>query len=285
MRLGLLLGLGVFVLFGALPAVLNVVMSFTDYTSLPGVDTNFVGLANYHQLVTSQLPGFKSSLSATVEFVVGVTVIQNAIGLALAHRLQHESKTASTLRMLAFVPIVLGATVVGLAWLLLFSPGGGPMASVFGAFGIHSAFFGSSSSAMLLVIAVQVWQNLGFSMIVFIGGLKSIPRSVYEAAALDGVTSWSRFTRITWPLLAPSVTINILLAVIGSLTTYNLLFVLTRGNFGTNTLGIFAFNSAFGPTANLGLGAAVTSVLFLMAAFVALPVALLLRLRERRILS
>src|SRR5262249_4371409 len=156
------------------------------------------------------------------------------------------------------------ATVVGLVWLLLFSPSGGPVARVLGAVGIHSAFFGSSSVAILLVIAVQVWQNLGFSMIVFIGGLKSIPRSVYEAAALDGVTSWSRFTRITWPLLAPSVTVNVLLAVIGSLTTYNLIFVLTRGAFGTNTLGMYAFNSAFGPTGDLGLGAAVTSTLFLM---------------------
>jgi raffinose/stachyose/melibiose transport system permease protein len=136
-----------------------------------------------------------------------------------------------------------------------------------------------------LVIVVQVWQNLGFSMVVFIGGLKAVPHEVYEAAAMDGITPWGRFRLVTWPLMAPSVTVNVLLAVIGSLTTYNLIYILTDGQFGTNTLGILAFNSAFGNTADLGLGAAVTMVLLAAAVVVALPVVSLLRLRERRLLT
>jgi raffinose/stachyose/melibiose transport system permease protein len=138
---------------------------------------------------------------------------------------------------------------------------------------------------MPLVIVVQVWQNLGFTMVVFIGGLKAIPAEVYEAAAMDGITPWDRFRLVTWPLMAPSVTVNVLLAVIGSLTTYNLIYILTDGQFGTNTLGILAFNSAFGNTADLGLGAAVTMVLLAAAVVVALPVVSLLRLRERRLLG
>lgn len=130
-----------------------------------------------------------------------------------------------------------------------------------------------------------MWQNLGFTMVVFIGGLKTIQREIYEAANLDGVTPWRRFTSITWPLMAPAVTVNVLLAVIGSLTTYNLIYILTDGQFGTNTLGIFAFNMAFGQTQDLGLGAAVSTILLVLGVLVALPLATFLRFRERGILE
>ena len=86
-------------------------------------------------------------------------------------------------------------------------------------------------------------------------------------------------------MMAPFVTVNVLFAVIGSLTTYNLIYILTDGQFGTNTLGMLAFNSAFGSTADLGLGAAVTVVLLVLAVCIAVPLALLLRYRERRLLT
>jgi raffinose/stachyose/melibiose transport system permease protein len=282
---GVAVGLAFYLLFGIVPTLANLIVSFTNYSGLPGTPTSFVGFSNYNLLFTSQAPGFVSSIEATVIFVLGVTLAQNAIGMALAHRLQRDTKTASMLRVLAFFPIVLGVTVVGIVWLLLFDPVSSPAASVFGAFGVHSAFFGSSNLAMPLVITVQVWQNLGFTMAVYIGGLKTIPQSVYEAAALDGVSAWQRFRSITWPMMAPAVSVNVLFAVVGSLTTYNLIYILTDGAFGTNTLGMFAFNSAFGSSADLGLGAAVTMALFVVAIAVAIPLAALLRLRERRLLA
>lgn len=282
---GLGLGTLVFMVFGVVPVAANLLVSFTNYSGLAGTPTSFVGLTNYTQLVTTQRPGFMSSLSATAIFVVGVTVVQNALGLAIAHRLQRESRMNTVLRMLAFTPVVLGVTIVGLTWLLLFSPSDSPAASVFGAFGIHSAFFGSSTAAMPLLIFVLVWEALGFTMVVYIGGLKTIPRDLYEAADLDGVSAWRRFSAITWPLMAPTVTVNVLFAVIGTLTTYNIIYVLTDGQFGTNTLGMLAFNSAFGASADLGFGAAVTTVLLVVTVVVALPLVGFLRYRERRLFT
>jgi raffinose/stachyose/melibiose transport system permease protein len=281
---GVGVGAAFYVMFGIVPAVANFVVSFTNYSGFPGTPTSFVGFTNYNILFSTQAPGFISSIVATLIFVVGVTVVQNAVGLALAHRLQGEGKTASALRVLAFFPIVLGVTVVGITWLLLFDPVSSPAQVVFGAFGIHSAFFGANTWAMTLVIIVQVWQNLGFTMAVYIGGLKTIPASVYEAAALDGVSAWQRLRSITWPMMAPMVSVNVLFAVVGSLTTYNLIYVLTDGAFGTNTLGMFAFNTAFGQSADLGLGAAVTTALFVVAVAVAIPLVAMLRSRERRLL-
>ena len=285
MWVGISAGLFVYVVFGIAPAVGNVVISLTDFSGLIGSPTSFTGLSNYTALLTTQRPGFISSLGATLFFVVGVTVVQNALGMLLAHRLQDDKRGASLLRILVFLPIVLGVTVIGLIWILLFDPSTGPIAAALRSVGVQSSFFGSNSWAMPLVIMVQVWQNLGFTMVVFIGGLRAIPRDIYEAASLDGISRLRRFTRITWPLMAPSVTVNVLFAVIGSLTTYNLIYVLTDGLYGTNTLGMLSFNSAFGSTADLGLGAAVTTVLLVITIIVALPLAALLRARERRILQ
>jgi raffinose/stachyose/melibiose transport system permease protein len=285
MWLGVALGLAFFLVFGIAPAVANIVISLTDYSGLAGASTSFTGLDNYKTLFTTQWPGFVASLGDSLYFVVGVTVVQNALALALAHRLQGTSRTAALLRILAFLPIVLGVTVVGIVWLLLFDPQSGPIQAIVGHAGIHSAFFGSGSLAMPLTILVQVWQNLGFTMVVFIGGLKAIPTEIFEAAAIDGVTGWQRFRRLTWPLMAPVVTVNVTFAVIGSLTTYNLIYILTDGQFGTNTLGILAFNTAFGNTADLGLGASMSVILLLLAIIVALPLVAFLQHRERRLLA
>jgi ABC-type sugar transport system permease subunit len=285
MRAGLLLGLAVYALFGLAPAVGNLVVSLTNYAGLAGAPVSFAGLANYTALLTTEQPGFIAGLIATVVFVTGVTIVQNAVGLLLAHRLRGEGKTAALLRILVVLPVVLGVTIVGLIWILIFDPSQGPASSLFGAIGIHSAFFGSSGWAMPLVIFVQIWQNAGFSTLVFIGGLRAIDPQIYEAASMDGIRPWQRLRRITLPLLAPSVTVNVLLALVGSFTTYNLIYVLTDGLYGTQTLGMLAFNSAFGSAeANLGYGAAVSVVLFVMTLIVACPVLFWLRGRERRLL-
>ena len=282
---GVAIGLAFFLLFGIAPAVANIAISLTDYSGLAGASTSFTGLDNYTTLFTTQWPGFVASLGDTLYFVVGVTVVQNAVALALAHRLQGTGRTATLLRILAFLPIVLGVTVVGIVWLLMFDPQSGPVQAILGHVGIHSAFFGSGSWAMPLTILAQVWQNLGFTMVVFIGGLKAIPPEIFEAAAIDGVTGWQRFRRLTWPLMAAVVTVNVTFAVIGSLTTYNLIYILTDGQFGTNTLGILAFNTAFGNTADLGLGASMSVILLLLAILVALPLVAFLQHRERRLLA
>ena len=282
---GVAIGLAFFLLFGIAPAVANIAISLTDYSGLAGASTSFTGLDNYTTLFTTQWPGFVASLGDTLYFVVGVTVVQNAVALALAHRLQGTGRTATLLRILAFLPIVLGVTVVGIVWLLMFDPQSGPVQAILGHAGIHSAFFGSDTWAMPLTILAQVWQNLGFTMVVFIGGLKAIPPEIFEAAAIDGVTGWQRFRRLTWPLMAAVVTVNVTFAVIGSLTTYNLIYILTDGQFGTNTLGILAFNTAFGNTADLGLGASMSVILLLLAILVALPLVAFLQHRERRLLA
>ena len=283
---GLLLGLAVYVLFGIVPMIGNVIISFTDYTGLPGQAVHNLGFANYTSIGSTQAPGFEQGIVATLVFVVAVTVGQNAFALLFAHKLKGSGKFAAVGRLLVFLPIALGVTVVGLIWILIFNPQEGPMASLFGLFGVHPGFFGADYWAMTLVILVQIWQNVGFSTLVFIGGLRAIDPALYEAAAMDGVGAWRRLRSITFPLLAPSVTVNVMLAVVGSFTTYNLIYVLTDGQYGTQTLGMLSYNVAFGSfEANLGYGAAVSVVLFVVTLVVAMPMLALLRRRERRLVG
>jgi raffinose/stachyose/melibiose transport system permease protein len=286
---GLLLGLAVYILFGIGPMIGNIVISFTDYTQLPWATTHIVGFTNYTALFTSQAPVFNQAIIATVIFTVGVTLGQNILALLFAHKLTGESRLAAVGRLLVFTPIALGVTVVGLVWILIFDPEGGPAASFFGLFGVHSAFLGANYWAMGIVIFVQIWQNAGFSTLVFIGGLRAIDPSLYEAGDMDGIGGWRRFTRITFPLLAPSVTASVMLAVVGAFTTYNLIYVLTGGGsqYGTQTLGMLSFNWSFGTEAetNLGYGAAVTVALFVVTLVVAMPMLVYLRWRERKLLG
>jgi len=281
---GIAVALAVYTVFGLLPAVANVVVSFTNYALYPGAPVNFTGWSNYTAMFTSERPGFMQALVATVVFVTAVTVAQNAIALAVAHRLVRDTRWNGLLRVLVFLPIVLGVTIVGLVWILVFEPGQGPAASLWGLFGAQSSFFGSDTLAMPLVIFVQVWQNVGFSALVFIGGLNAIDPEIYQAAEIDGVTRWRRLSRVTFPLLAPALTVSVLLAVVGSFTTYNLIYVLTAGQHGTMTLGMLSFTAAF-TDSNLGYGAALGTVLFVMTAIVALPLMMYLRHREARLLS
>jgi raffinose/stachyose/melibiose transport system permease protein len=283
---GLALGVLAYVLFGIVPMLGNILISFTDYTGLPGAAVHNVGFTNYSEMTSTQAPGFEQGVIATLVFVVAVTIGQNVLALLFAHKLTGGGRLAAAGRLLVFLPIALGVTIVGLMWILIFNPQEGPAASLFGLFGIHSAFFGADNWAMPLVIFVQIWQNAGFSTLVFIGGLRAIDPALYEAAAMDGIGAWQRLRRITFPLLAPSVTVNVMLAVVGSFTTYNLIYVLTDGQYGTQTLGMLSFNAAFGSfEANLGYGAAVSVVLFVMTLIVALPMMAVLRRRERRLLG
>jgi raffinose/stachyose/melibiose transport system permease protein len=149
--------------------------------------------------------------------------------------------------------------------------------------GIRANLLGSAATALYAVIWVQIWANLGFSMMIYLAGMQAIPADVYEAGKLDGTTPWSAFMHLTVPLLAPSITINVLLAIIGTITGFELIFVLTDGGpaFTTQTLGMWVFNQAFFSNNRLpGYASAIAMVQFLLVFAIALVMQYYLRRRE-----
>ena len=158
---------------------------------------------------------------------------------------------------------------------------------------MNSEFFGGQpSQAFAWVIVVQIWANLGTTMMIFISGLQTIPGELYEAAQIDGASSWHVFKNVVWPLLTPVANTNLLLNIIGSLQAWQLFLVLLGYRNGTQVLGYLIFAQGFGQTSGSvtsafrqGYAAAASIVLFFLVLVIGMTVQTLLRRREERILG
>ena len=255
----------------------------TQYSGEPGTPLHFHWFYNYIQGFTTNFPELGSTLKITFEYAAGVVVLQTLIGLGLALLLNRRGKAYGFYRALVFIPQVLSVIVVGVVFSLLFDPFSGPIERVYqGLTGGFSSFFGSPNVALLLVIIVTAWEGVGFSMVVFIAGLRNIPEAYYEAAAVDGAGRWSRFHNVTWPLLAGATTVNVFLSVTFCIAQYALIMVLTDGQAGTMTIGMYMFITAFGgssasgATTNLGYGSMLAVLNFTITLIVGTGILLLL---------
>jgi raffinose/stachyose/melibiose transport system permease protein len=275
--------LAVFIMLEIVPAVATSIFSLTDYTGLPHRPINFVGLQNYYELLTGGQTFLIRALQVTVIFSLAVTILQNGFAVLIAWLLNAGLRGQIAVRSIVFLPVVLGATVNGLTWYVMFHPLNGPVTNVLAMMGIKANMLGSVSTALYAVIWVQIWSYLGFSMMVFLAGMQSIPAEVYEAGKIDGTSSWSAFRYLTIPLLAPSITINVLLAIIGTMTGFELIFVLTDGGpaYSSQTLGMWVFNQAFFSNNTLpGYAATIAMVQFAMVFAITLVMQFYLRRRE-----
>ncbi|WP_345635138.1 carbohydrate ABC transporter permease [Rugosimonospora acidiphila] len=274
-------GLG-WLLFGLYPSLATIVYSFTQYSGLPGTPLNFCGLCNYTNAFTALSSEVWSAIRVSIIYVVGVTIFQNAIGIGLALLLNRRGRSYAVYRALIFMPQIFSVAVVGAIFSLIFDPFTGPLDKLLhGAFGVTSTFLGSNQLALPLVMLVNVWMFSGYSMLIYIAGLRNIPSEVYEAASLDGAGRFRLFRNMTFPLLAPAFTVNMFLTVVGSLGEYALILVLSGGQHGTQTLGIYMFASAFNSgSAELGYGSMLAMLQFFLTLIVGGGVLWTLRRRE-----
>lgn len=285
--LGMLPALILYGVFSLGPSLATVFLSFTNISGVPGDPWSFIGLQNYKEFFF--LTNARDNLAAlghTLVFAAVVTVVQNALGLFLAVVLHRKMVGRSFYRAVIFLPVILGVTIVGLTWSLILNPQGGPVETLLNLFGRTSNLLGSYDAAFPLVIGVQIWMNVGFSMVIFLAGLQTIPSELQEAGFVDGASRWQIFRRITFPLLAPSVTVNVLLSVIGSLQNYQTVYVLTQGQNNTMVLGMQVFQAAFGSiqvgfgSMRQGYGSAISVVQFLLVLGIVIVFQLYLRRRE-----
>lgn len=271
-----------YLFFGFGPSMITVLFSFTDATGVPGQVWNFVGLENYTTFFTSSDSGDRiASIGRSLYFAVAVVLIQNAVGLFMAVIINKKLKGDVFYRAVFFLPVVLGVTVSGLIWQLIANPLGGPAQTMMSFFGTRSNFFGDYDIAFELIIFVQIWMYMGYSMTIFLAGLQSIPSDLYEAGYMDGASGWKAFKNITFPMIAPSFTVNMLLSIIGALQTFDIIYVLTGGKFNTTTLAFDVYATAFGSgTSDYGLASAVAMIQFLFVFIVSMIALYYLRRRE-----
>jgi raffinose/stachyose/melibiose transport system permease protein len=279
----LMLPLLLYLVFAFGPSVATVFFSFTNASGLPGTEWHFIGFKNYDRLLNSSDQAERMrSIRNSLEFAFVVVIVQNAIGLAVAMIVNRKLKGDSFFRATYFLPVVLGVTVSGLVWRMMMNPLGGPLSELFNALHIKSAFLSSYSSAFEWVIFVQIWMYMGYSMTIFLAGLQSIPKDLYDAADIDGTSRWQSFRHVTFPMIAPATTVNMLLSIIGALQTFDIIYVLTNGGFNTRTLALDIYRDAIAnnQTADYGLASAGAMVLFLFVFIITLVSMIFLRKRE-----
>jgi raffinose/stachyose/melibiose transport system permease protein len=291
----LLPGVFFYLLISLGPSLATAIYSFTDATGIKGAPLNWVGLANYREFLfmgQASLDNY-DALWRTLLFCFFVTTIQFSLGLVIALLVNQKLRGVNFFRTVYFMPVILGAVIQGLIWSLFLYPLGGPMAQLLGLFGLRSEFLGGQpSQAFAWVIAVQIWANMGVTMMIFISGLQTIPDELYEAARIDGAGSWHVFRNVVWPLLTPVVNTNLLLNIIGSLQAWQLFLVLLGYRNGTQVLGYLIFAQGFGQTSGSvtsafrqGYAAAASIVLFFLVLVIGMTVQTVLRRREERILG
>ena len=285
-------GLFFYFLIGIGPSLATGVLSLTNATGIRGIPINWVGFDNYDEFLFAGAASRDNldALGRTLQFMVLVTVIQFALGLLLAVLLNQRLPGRTLFRTLFFVPVILGVAVQGLMWKLFLLPGQGPMAEMFGWFGLESEFLGGPQ-AFYWVIVVQIWANVGVTMVIFLANMQTIPADLYEAAQVDGAGAWQLFRNITWPQLTPSVNTNFLLNVIGSLQAWMLFLVLIGYRNGTQVLSYVIWAEGFGQTGDqaaslrLGYASAASIVLFLLVLVLGLSANAFVTRRERKYLG
>jgi len=284
------LGMSFVLVFAIVPAVAVVVISFTDIRGLPYIPVNWVGIENYLTFFSGAKLGYNlHALQNTLVFAFSVTIFQNLIALLIAVVLSTKLRGRTFYRAVVFMPTVLGVTVIGLIWSLIFNPSAGPGASIWSWFGANSAFFGDQHIALALVIFVQVWAGLGLAVVIFLAGIQAIPEELYECASIDGAGASKKLRHITVPLLAPSFTANVLLCIVGSLQSYQLAYVLTGpNNPATQLLSLAVFTQAFGggtssgSSQSQGYAAAISMVQFVIVGIISIAVLVYLRRQESK---
>ena len=259
----------------------------TSFTRWNGVGTpEWIGLDNYQRLLGDE--NFWASFEHIGALILAMAVVPTLIGLVLAAVLfdyigkKFGTPTASVFRSAFYLPQIIPVAVTGIVWGWILHPNYGALNSILhriGLGGLAHNWLGDPSYAMPSVMAIMVWVQVGYPVVMFMAGLQRVDPELYEAADLDGASWWQKFTRIAVYLIRPEIYVVLVTTTIAALKIFGQIFVLTRGGPGNATLvpSYFAYRNFF-EKANVGYGSAIATVLTLIIIVLAY---LFLRIQER----
>lgn len=249
-----------FLLLVLAPTLAAVTLAFTDFELGAGPPA-WIGLENFRELLEDQ--GFLKSFRNTVLYVGLVAPASVALGLALALLIESRAPLRGFFRAVFFLPVVSLTVAMASAWQYLLHPTIGPINAALRAIGIAGPnWLSDSSTVMLSLSAIGVWEGAGFNMVLFMAGLTAIPKELREAAHVDGARSaWERFRLVTWPLLGPTTLFVVTISLIRAVRVFDTVAVLTRGgpNKASEVLLYTMYTEGF-TFLRLGYSAAITLV-------------------------
>ena len=260
----LLVPLAFFLAIRVAPAVSSLYISLHEWNVI-SPEKPFVGLRNFVTL--SRDPKFAQAAVNTVRYVLAGIPVQLALGLAVAMLLRRINRFRGVFRALYFLPFVTPIVAASWVWQWMYSEQFGPLNQILVALGLPAQpFLRSPTQALYGVTAMVVWQYLGFQVVIFLAGLEAIPRAYYEAAQVDGASSWYLFRHITVPLLNPTLVFSAVYSTIVYLQLFTQVLNMTFGDqggplAGTLTMVLYVYQLGF-QRFKMGEAAAATAVLF-----------------------
>ena len=272
--------IGLYALFIIVPVIMSAWKSLTNENPLLA-QARFVGVDNYTAMLHDEALG--TSLGFTLVSAVLVTVAANVAGIGFAVMLNKTSLSFRVMRTVAFLPQVLSGVIVGFVWRYILAQDGILNELLVGAGIVDKpiTWLGSPFLARFSICLVATWVLSGFTTVVHLAALQSIPVELYQAGIMDGTGRWQRFWRITLPLLAPGTTISVTISLITMLRLYDIIAALTSGGpaDSTQSTALYIIKLAF-TNDRFGYASAVAMLLLVLSAVIALSVTGVLRRRE-----
>ncbi len=246
-----------------IPFILSGYYSLTKWSGLDK-EPIFIGLENFKALFTTGNT-FIPTLLFTFKYTFFFVILSNVIALLLALFLSKPYKSANILRGVYFAPYVISMTIIGFIWRFILTQGFGALYDITSLQFLNYSWIGEAKYAFISIVIVGTWQSIGFYIVLYIAGLKAIPYEVLEAGSIDGASAFQMLKSITLPLLTPSITICMFMAITNGLKVFDIILALTRGGPGGSTYSstLDIYRDAF-TNNNMGLGSAKSLVFFVI---------------------
>lgn len=229
--------LALFFCFNTLPLIKGLMYSFTNFRGFGSYD--WVGFRNYADLFTDARVG--KSYLFTFKFALLATVVTNVIALLLALGLNGKIRAKNTLRGIYFIPRILGGLVVGYIFGYFFT-------YILPAITGKGSMLSNTGTAWIAIVIVAAWQSIAQTTLIYISGLQTVPEDVYEAGAIDGATGWLSFKNLTFPLIIPFFSINMVLSMKDFLMVFDQIMAMTKGGpaQSTESISFLIYNNGMG---------------------------------------
>lgn len=268
--LGLMVGIPTFlvVLFVLLPTVASVALSFTDWNGIGGLeDINFVGFKNYSDLFFVY-PPFWPAVLHNITWLVFFLVIATPLGMFLAVLLDKNIRGTRFYQSALYLPVVLSLALIGFIWgQLMYASEEGLINNLLGKTepGNTIYWMGDPSINLWAVLVAASWRHVGYVMVLYLAGLKSVDPALREAAAIDGASERQTFFRVVFPVMRPINIVILVITVIESLRAFDIAFIINKGLNGLELLSTLVTNNIVGETSRLGFGSAIAVVLLVVS--------------------
>ena len=246
-----------------IPAVLTILLSFTYWSGISISRIKWAGLANY-QNIFFDTPAFWEGLKNNIIWLGWFALIATPLGILLAYQIDRQIRGHKFYETAYYLPVVLSLAVTGIIWNFLLRPDG----FVNGLFGRDIAnaisFFGNYDINIYVILTIASWRHIGYIMLLYLAGLKSVDSALREAASLDGATEWQTFKKVVFPSMKPVNIIVIVITIIESLCAFDIVYIIYGSSAGFPILGTLVFQNIAGEGASMK-GAAYAVILFVLS--------------------